>query len=211
MLERSRICAVVAVGAGVLLSACAAQLPTTQSANISSSSPTTSASQQDTTAPTDSAGQSNNTGSHSSPSRCTASTLKGSLAGLPGSSDNPVEGTAKLDLTNTGKSACTMRGFVGLQMINDHLEPLTTKVVRNQSSPTLVTLQPGGTAAADLTWTGGAGVQDPSNSCVPPAAAVKVIAPDDNQQIQVDVPGNNVLEVCTPDGSGSIVVSPMHN
>lgn len=59
---------------------------------------------------------------------------------------------SKLVFTNNGQTACTMEGYIGLQLQTSNGQNIPTNVVRTPGQPTLVTLQPGGQAFTTLSW-----------------------------------------------------------
>jgi hypothetical protein len=132
--------------------------------------------------------------------RCSASTLKGEVSNGDAAAGNRY---AKLVVTNTGKTACTLYGYGGLALANASGADMPTKLTRTlDPKPTLVTLQPGQKAAKNLHW--GAvpdGTESTSGPCEPESAGLNVIPPDEKQPFAVKANLGSVCEHGTIDGS----------
>lgn len=122
--------------------------------------------------------------SASASNRCTAATLAGTVQPSDSAAGNRY---AKLVVTNTGTTPCTLYGYGGLQLIAADGSPLPTSTSRDEApGPSLVTLAPGATAAKNLHWgvvpTGGEPVD---THCQPEPQAVRVIPPDETEPFTV--------------------------
>jgi hypothetical protein len=110
---------------------------------------------------------------------------------------------AKLVVTNTGKSACTLYGYGGLALANASGADQPTKLTRTlDPKPSLVTLQPGQKASKNLHW--GAvpdGTESTTGPCEPESAGINVIPPDETQPFAVKFNFGSVCEHGTVDGS----------
>lgn len=80
-----------------------------------------------------------------------------------------------------------MRGYGGVQLIDEYGQGLPTRQVRASSSaPAVITVTPGGTVTSQLTWNPSAGEgEDPAGPCQPTPATLSVIPPDEVQTLAV--------------------------
>jgi hypothetical protein len=132
--------------------------------------------------------------------RCSAASLKGEIASGDAAAGNRY---AKLVVTNTGKTACTLYGYGGLALANASGADQPTKLTRAlDPKPSLVTLQPGQKASKNLHW--GAvpdGTESTTGPCEPESAGLNVIPPDETQPFAVKQSLGSVCEHGTIDGS----------
>lgn len=129
------------------------------------------------------------------PGRCHTSMLEGSLKqGSPGAGQR----YARLILRNDSSRSCDVYGYPGLQLVDSHGAPLPTEAERTADpTPRTVRLAPGETASARLHWTV---VPTGERSCAPTPSGLRVIPPDETDQLSVDWNGR----IC---GDGHIDVS----
>jgi hypothetical protein len=86
---------------------------------------------------------------------------------------------SKLVFTNNSQTACTMEGYVGLQLLEQDGTEVPTNVVRTPGQPTLVTLQPGGQAFTTLSWGVIATGNEPDNGpCEANPAQIEITSPN---------------------------------
>jgi len=118
--------------------------------------------------------------------RCHTSGL--SLTTAPGNS-SAGHPTTLLVLTNTSASACSISGYVGLQMLDSSLNPITTTVVRNGGMLSLlppaaiVAVGPGQQASALVQWSD---VPTGAQACKT-SAQLDVTPPDESTALRVAV------------------------
>jgi Protein of unknown function (DUF4232) len=127
-------------------------------------------------------------------SRCRAQQLAVRFAGSQGAA-----GTIFLTfrLANTGSTECSLRGFVGLQMLDAAEHPLPTRAVRNggifsnQPPSSSFTLQPpgAGPGAAATFQVAYSTVPRAGESDCPQAYELVVTPPDDFDHLVVSVQG----------------------
>lgn len=95
-------------------------------------------------------------------------------------------------LTNTGATACTLRGFVTATWFDAAGQPLDGVNVlqsQGQESPGPITVAPAGRAVFDISFTG---IQATDKACVT-SATLTVTPPANTQSIQID----DVIAPCT--------------
>ena len=116
--------------------------------------------------------------------RCTAGTLSGMVKPQDAGAGNRY---ATLVVTNKSKSACTLYGYGGLQLVDAQGNPTPTNLVRTgDPSPSLVILQSSETAQKKLHWTVVPTGDEPvTGPCEPPSAGAKVIPPDETEPFSV--------------------------
>lgn len=117
--------------------------------------------------------------------RCTAAMLSGTVEPQDAGAGSRY---ATLVVTNTSPQLCTLWGYGGLELVDEAKTALPTQAERNlDPQPSLVTLRPGGTAGKTLHWsvvaTGDEPVEGP---CQPPAAAARILPPDETEPFEVD-------------------------
>jgi hypothetical protein len=119
--------------------------------------------------------------------RCTAAVLRGVVEG-----GNPAAGNryAKLVVTNTGASRCTLYGYGGFQLVGADGAALPTRTMRDEPpGPSLVALAPGESASKNLHWgvvhTGDEPLDRP---CQPEPRSARIIPPDETEPFTVDWP-----------------------
>ena len=85
-------------------------------------------------------------------SRCHTADLKASLGIVTGSAD--TQNHVPLTFTNTGKTACRMYGFPGVDLVGADLEPWgpTFSLRRTTDKPATVVLPAGGSASAIIAF-----------------------------------------------------------
>jgi hypothetical protein len=129
------------------------------------------------------------TGGETSPpnqdNRCTAEMLSGTVEPQDAGAGNR---SATLVVTNKSQQLCTLWGYGGLELVDKSRNALPTFAERNlDPEPSLVTLQPGGTAGKTLHWSVVATGDEPTDGpCQPSATAARVLPPDETEPFQVD-------------------------
>ncbi|WP_223733395.1 DUF4232 domain-containing protein [Streptomyces purpurogeneiscleroticus] len=90
--------------------------------------------------------------SSSSARRCTSDHLKAAWSTFEGGPDMDYDGqqTARVVLTNTGTTGCTLAGFPGVQLQTAHGD--TWDLRRSNKKPETVRLDAGGKAVLDITF-----------------------------------------------------------
>jgi hypothetical protein len=103
---------------------------------------------------------------------------------------------ATLVVTNKGGQVCTLWGYGGLALLDVAKAEIPTQAERDiDPAPNLVTLGPGDTAAKNLRWSVIATGDEPDDGpCQPPAAAVRVIPPDETEPFEVDFDFGSVCD-----------------
>jgi hypothetical protein len=114
--------------------------------------------------------------------RCHTSQLSGSLRqGDSGAGQR----YADLVLRNSSRQTCTLYGYGGLQLIGPDGRPLPTDLKRTPNpGPTLLRLNPGDTASANLHWTAVESDDEPV-PCQPTPDHIQVIPPDETDPLTV--------------------------
>lgn len=114
--------------------------------------------------------------------RCSAATLAGTIRPADAGAGNRYA-----TLVVTAKSACTLYGYGGLQLVDAQGKPTPTNLIRTPNpGPALVSLQPGQTAHKTLHWTVVPTGDEPvTGPCEPPSAGATVIPPDETQPFTV--------------------------
>ncbi|MFB7293088.1 DUF4232 domain-containing protein [Actinacidiphila glaucinigra] len=109
--------------------------------------------------------------------RCAAKDLAASVRAIDAGAGNRY---AALVLTNTSRTACTTRGYVGLQLTGPDGAKVPTRVVRDTSQAAAdLTVAPGGRIWARLHWGAVPSGSEPvTGPCEPTARTVRVIPPD---------------------------------
>lgn len=180
MARHSRLCAVAAL-ALVTLSACGAR----QNAG-SPPSPTSRSSAQTTTTTTPSPPPPVDGGisSTNQDNPCTSASLAGTIQPMDSA---PGTRYARLIVQNTGKQACTLQGYGNIELLTATKQPIPTTAERNLNPPpTLVRLNPNGTASKILHWSVTAVGDEPTTGpCQPQASSIKVKPPDEEETFQV--------------------------
>jgi uncharacterized protein DUF4232 len=117
-------------------------------------------------------------------SRCTAAMLAGTVQVGDAAAGNRY---AKLVVTNTGTTPCTLYGYGGLQLIAADGSPLPTSTGRDEPpGPSLVTVAPGASATKNLHWGVIPSGNEPGDApCQPQPHGVRVIPPDDTEPFTV--------------------------
>ncbi|ONK15893.1 DUF4232 domain-containing protein [Streptomyces sp. MP131-18] len=112
------------------------------------------------------------------PAWCSPDALSASLTPLSPGAGNRY---AALVLTNTSDTACRTQGWPGLQLTAQDGDDIPTTTVRDDSAaPQVLTVEPGGSAWAQLHWSAVPGEQDPADgNCGPDPAGLAVIPPDE--------------------------------
>jgi hypothetical protein len=122
------------------------------------------------------------------PDRCHTAELRGSLHKYEWPMQAGALQNAELGLTNTGRRACVVYGYPGLQLVGADGKDRPTKVTRSKTKQArTVTLAPGATAWAGIGWvfTPHGDEQDSEPLCGGPVAQLKVIPPDESTQLTV--------------------------
>ena len=162
--------AMIALVAGMLLTACGGGGDPKTATTTTSSSTTTSSTTTTTAAPV----------STGPPTTCLISQLSATLIdGLAGAGQR----YATLVFTNNTSRACTMFGYIGMQLLtNNGVAMLPTNVVRNQNVPNAeITLPPaGGQAFTTLHWSVVSGVGERHDAqCQPTPDTVQITPPNE--------------------------------
>jgi hypothetical protein len=104
-------------------------------------------------------------------------------------------------LQNTSQQTCTLEGYPGVQLLDEHQQPMSVTVLQqtsaylyNTQTVQLVTLAPGASGYFILEWSAG------PNSCGG-AASVLVTPPGDQTSLQIA----GTIQACT----GTVIVSPI--
>ena len=183
----TRIGLLTALGlaAGLALAGCSTQgTPTAGTTTTSASGPATTgpsdtgsvtATQTATEAPPSTPG---------GPVRCSPALLSGTVQPKDSAAGNRY---AELVVTNTGKAACTLYGYGGLQLLDGSGNALPTTALRDEPpKPALVNVAPGAHAAKLLHWTVVPTGDEPADKpCQPPPAKLSIIPPDETQPFVV--------------------------
>ncbi|PRY46500.1 DUF4232 domain-containing protein [Umezawaea tangerina] len=171
---------VAACGAGQKTSTGAASVPVTKQADLPSAAASSS-----TPAPPPPAASSaaESAAAPTGAARCTATTLSGKVDQGDAGAGNRY---AKLVFTNTGDQPCTLNGYSGFQLVAGSGGDVATRTSRTTDpGPSLVTLAPGGSAAANLHWTVVARDGEPVDGpCEPEATSAAAIPPDETAPVQ---------------------------
>lgn len=90
-----------------------------------------------------------------------------------------------LTFTNSGSIACTMYGYIGLQLRGPGNSVVPTTVFRDPSQPkTLVTIQPGAQAFTTLHWTVVPSGSEPQmGPCEPEAQQIQITSPNESNSL----------------------------
>ncbi|GAB3452511.1 DUF4232 domain-containing protein [Kineococcus endophyticus] len=109
---------------------------------------------------------------------CTSAQLVAALA----PADAPAgRGAALLTLTNTGRSACHLKGFGGISLSRSDGAPVLSRQVRTDAAPAGLTLEPGDVARSSLSWStvANTAVGEPATGgCEAVPTSLLVIPPD---------------------------------
>jgi Protein of unknown function (DUF4232) len=139
------------------------------------------------------------------PDRCHTGGLLVSFSGAQGAAGTIVD---TFRVANTGTSACTLYGYVGMLMLDPSGAPMTTRVVRNgglwsaQAGPSQFLLQPGTAASFQAAWSD---VPHRSETTCAQAARLEITPPDEFDHVIIPVSGWNLA----PCGAGEIDVTPI--
>ncbi len=139
------------------------------------------------------------------PNRCPTASLLISFVGSEGAAGTIVD---SFRMANTGSSACTLYGFVGMLMLDASGHALSTRVVRNggifstQAGPSRFLLQPATAATFQAAWSD---VPHGSEGPCPEAARLEVTPPDEYDHRVLPVSGWSLA----PCGGGEIDVTPI--
>ena len=116
----------------------------------------------------------------------------GTLQGAAGSRFGP------LVLVNTSGHTCTVRGFIGGQLLGAGGRRLPTHIVRDSTTPVrTVTVRPGGKAVSTVRWSA---IPSGSGGC-PTPTILQVTPPDETARLRVAWPAHQ--RIC---GAGTIDV-----
>lgn len=175
---------VFAVTAGVMLSGCGA------SGTTAPPGPTRSSTSPVSSAPAAPVG--------ANVPKCVAADVQGAF-GKPDQAAG-IHGVQMI-VTNTSTHACTIFGYGGLEMYSggDGRAASITLTRLPQPGPTLVTLQPGGKASKNLSWTAPDTPVGNPDQCTAFIGFAEVILPDDTRAFIVDgdlgqVCGNRMVD-----------------
>lgn len=137
--------------------------------------------------------------------RCHTSQLSPSFVQADGAAGHTFE---TFRLTNQSAAACTLYGFVGMQMLDARGRPLPTKVVRNggmfsnQPGPSAFVLPAGAAATFMIVWTD---VLVGNETSCPAAAQLEITPPDETDFLLLPVDRFGLA----PCGGGTIDVTPV--
>lgn len=128
-------------------------------------------------------------GGSSSKSRCASDQLEAAWANFEGGPDMEYEGqqTARVVLTNTGSSDCTMTGFPGVQLQTANGDAWDLR--RNNDKPKAVRLDAGGKVGFDLTFL--ASTRDDDQKFAP--ERVVITPPNEEKNISLEWPYGGAL------------------
>ncbi|WP_030622279.1 DUF4232 domain-containing protein [Streptomyces sclerotialus] len=134
-------------------------------------------------------GSTSDNSSSTSASHCTSDHLKAAWSNFEGGPDMEYDGqqTARVVLTNTGTSDCTMAGFPGVQLRTAHGE--TWDLRRTNGKPKPVRLDAGGKAVVDITFL--ASTRDDDRKFAPDQ--VVITPPNERRNIVLDWPYGGAL------------------
>ncbi|MQA34706.1 DUF4232 domain-containing protein [Modestobacter roseus] len=92
---------------------------------------------------------------------------------------------AQIELRNISGSTCHVRGYGGVQLIDEYQQHLATEQDRvSPPAPATVTVGPGGTTTSELTWAVIPGAADAdSGPCQPEPTTLSVIPPDETEPL----------------------------
>jgi hypothetical protein len=178
-----------AMAAALLLTACGAGQPQSQSSTSPPQAGTASAVPSATTAPATASAPATSTASPvttpsetaaAGPGRCRADALSAATDATGGGAAGSVY--MKLNLTNTGTENCILRGFAGVSLTADAAGgPIGAPAVRDESTTAAeVVLAPGETGWAQLRYTQAGNYPD----CSPvEAAGYRIYPPEDTGSI----------------------------
>jgi hypothetical protein len=118
------------------------------------------------------------------------------------------EGTAgtfyyPLIFTNTGSTTCTLQGYPGVSLVGSSGNQIGTPATRTTtSSPTLVSVAPGGTTRATI------GLADANNVCSNPVTpnGFRVYPPNQTAALYAPSAG---LKYCVGNANDSMTISPI--
>lgn len=128
-------------------------------------------------------------------SRCHTSDLTGHFGFIQGAAGSRF---GPLVLVNTSHHTCTVRGFIGGQLIGAGGHHLATNIVRDHSTPVhTITVHPGGKAVSTVRWSA---IPSGSGTC-PTPRSLRVTPPDETTTLRVVWPAGQ--QIC---GGGEIDV-----
>jgi hypothetical protein len=129
--------------------------------------------------------------------RCHTAELSGRFGFIQGAAGSRF---GPLVLTNRSHLGCTVRGYLGAQLIGRGGRPLHTVVVRDRSrAPRTVRLRPGHSAAATIRWSA---IPAGTATCALPRS-IRVTPPDETTQLRLRWRSGRVC------GGGRINVRPL--
>ncbi|MGH3248786.1 MAG: DUF4232 domain-containing protein [Trebonia sp.] len=140
--RKSMTVSVCVVGAGLLAAGCSPSSSSSTAGSAATPAATTAATPAATPAATQSA---------ATTTACTANVLSFAFGAKTGTATQP---TQAVDMTNKGSSACTMRGFPGVDLVGaaNGKQSYSWPLRRSSASYSPVTLQPGGSAHFNLVY-----------------------------------------------------------
>jgi hypothetical protein len=129
------------------------------------------------------------------PARCHTSDLSGHFGHIQGAAGSRF---GPLVLVNRSDRTCFVRGFIGGQLIGADGKPLTTRIVRDRTTPVrMVTLRPGAKAVSVVRWSA---IPSGGEHC-PTPRTLQVTPPDEVARLRVPWPAGQ--QIC---GGGEIDV-----
>ncbi len=124
--------------------------------------------------------------------RCTASALEARFASTGGAMGRRY---GSLALTNKKIAACTLSGYIGMQMYDESGKTVPTIIVHDQGNPATVYLDQGQTAWTGLAWTVIPGTDEAARSrCQPLASSIAVMIPGDQTPVRASFAAGQVCE-----------------
>ena len=135
-----------------------------------------------------SGGSSPTKASSSSSSSATDPCHSGDLVGRLATEDSTAgQRHAMIELRNISGRTCQVRGYGGVQLVDQYQQALPTQQVRVPSpAPAVVTVASGGTATSQLAWAAVPGDADAATGpCQPTPTTLSVIPPDETQPLAV--------------------------
>jgi hypothetical protein len=137
------------------------------------------------------------------PPRCHTNELSASLGRVDAGAGQRF---ARLTLRNRASHTCRTQGWVGLQLVRNHGQPIPTREVRVQGPSHRVVLAPGERASTNLRWGAIPGPGEPqTGACEPTAQHLRVTPPDETAFLRLRWKGGPACQ------SGRIEVTPLRH
>lgn len=122
------------------------------------------------------------------PVSCSAAQLRPAVAAQQGATGHLQMVVA---LHNVSATSCHLTGYPGLQLLDAHDRPMTTKVVDGGTydapsyTPRTVTLQPGGVASFAVAWDH---IPGSTGTSCPAAQKLAILPPGSSDHLTIDAP-----------------------